>query len=275
MKRSAPRSGCGDKMAAQPFFVIPYQPISIIESNARAERPASHLVEYLYPGMVWRTMGPQIFVNVAMDLGEEKSIDFFAMLGVSSWSGVTANAVMGTSLGGFEQYASASFSIPEPAEPPPAGFLGQWLHWLSAPINSRYPSAYIHNQTVQDHGATFFIVGKRMTFARYAEHDWEVGIDDLSTVTMTRGGVPDIAAGAIMRTISFTMKWVSEAEYFEKVAPLDMACGRGKPVLLCFDPDATSRRQALTFFGLLRENPRNRRINARAFERRFEMLSFI
>lgn len=261
-------------MAKPPFIVIPYEPASVTEYNQLASRPASHLGEFLFPGMVWRTNAPQAFLNVAIDLGSAKPIDFFAMLGMRSPTVVSGNAVLGSTLGTFDQYAGPSISMPETSTPAPADGLGQWMHILGAPITSRYPSALIYS-VLPEFGASFFVVGQRITFERFAEHDWEVGGDDTSQVAFTRGGVPDIAEGVFQRTLSFTLKWVSEAEYFEKVAPLDALVGRRKPVLICFDEEAGARRQALTYFGLLRENPRTKRANARAFERRFEILSLI
>lgn len=265
-------------MARQPFIVIPHEPVSIGSLLEAPGRPASHLLEYLYPGMVWRSGATFAFNSFNMDLGSPKPIDFMALLGLEA--NVAATGQMLIAASAIEDNPSVYGGpikpmpdiYPSPVSP---SFQFQWFQELPSPIVGQFPRFWWANQDGFQGGATFLIVGNKITFQRYAEHDWEIGVDDNSTVAFTRSGVPDIAQGVIQRTLSFTMKWVSEAEYYEKIAPLDEAVGRQKPVLICFDPDAGSRRQALTFFGLLTENPRSRRINARAFERRFEIRSFI
>lgn len=263
-------------MARQPFIVIPHEPVSIEATNAAPGRPASHMAEYLHAGMVWRMPTAQPSQTILMDLGAARDIDHLSLIGTTYSATTQANMILGTALGSGDIYGSPQVSIPPAPQAPnrPDSTVDYWND-LPSVFSARYVGVNITGHTGLPYSAQFLVVGKRITFQRYAEHDWEVGVDDQSQTTITRDGVPDIVEGAIMRTLSFTMKWVSEAEYFDQIALLDQAVGRRKPVLICFDPDAGPRRQALTYFGLLRENPRSRRINARAFERRFEILSFI
>lgn len=261
-------------MAKPPFIVIPYDIASIAATYAASARPASHLAEYLFPQMVWNAGEIQPVQNVIMDLGVTRAIDFMALLGVESGPAIQFLFHLGSTLENVDIYSSGVAPHTAPV-PPRENGRADFYHDLPTSYSARYPTIQSVANSGKAMGAQFAIVGKKITFQRNAEHDWDAGAEDQSQISITTDGVPDITPGAIMRRLSFTMKWVSSDEYFEKVAPLDQAVGRQKPVLICFDEDSGNRRQALTYFGLLRENPSNKRINARAFERRFEILSFI
>jgi hypothetical protein len=264
-------------MAKPPFIVIPHEPVSVTGANAAPGRPASHLFEFLFPGMLWRMQTAATSATIQADFGSARPIDFAALLNVDRGGlSISAGVNLGATAGASGVYAGPAVPVPEVAQvPPPDEGQFHWFHNIAGGLSARHAEWRLQDGSAFTGGAAFAIAGQKITFARYAEHDWEVGVDDSSTVAFTRSGVPDVAEGSIQRTLSFTLKWVSEAEYFDKIVPLDRVVGRRKPVLICFDEDAGARRQALTYFGLLTDNGRSRRINARAFERRFEIRSFI
>ena len=100
------------------------------------------------------------------------------------------------------------------------------------------------------------------------------GCVDQSTIALSRNGVPDIARGAHLRSLGFTLGWLTEAEYETGMGPLSESVGKVDPLYLCFDPDPTTYRQRRTYFGRLAETKVKRRSVTR-FEKQLDMVSMI
>ena len=67
--------------------------------------------------------------------------------------------------------------------------------------------------------------------------------------------MPDITDGYVLRTISFTLWWVSKEEHETMFAPMLRRLGASKVVFCCFDPAPTVDRQARTYLGWLGRPP--------------------
>lgn len=62
-------------------------------------------------------------------------------------------------------------------------------------------------------------------------------------------------AGVKLRTLLFTLSWLGEAEYEDTFRPLAEKIGTTAVLYCCFDPAATTWRQAKTYMGFLGRAP--------------------
>jgi len=263
-------------MALPPFFVRPL-PFSLVgASNQLATNPAAHLAELQYQGMVWRTTSiTGTNAHVVCDLGSLQTVDYFALLGTNALPGTTIELQMDntntTLIGASPTYRSNPQTLITPAVSGRAAY--HW-HWEFTQQSRRYFALIIANHTGAFE-ATFAVIGRRVPSSRYYETDWETAPEDLSQFGLGRNGVPEIATGAMLRRIAFTLGWMTEAEYETAFMPLLLQLGRVNPVFLSFDPEATVYRQARTYFGQMRDlSPVVKRGWSR-FEKKFELLSKI
>ena len=261
-------------MADKPFFVVPLALGTITTGNERANRPASHLGETMYRGMVWQSNGNSD-LWVRCDLGAAQDIDFVALLGTNAQSGTTLRVRLGDSQGevdGTADYDSTAAALinPTPATVPANGYHShlelpstQTKRWLRLDVGSH----------TGDFSASMLVIGKKISPGSYYETAHQRSVRDLGGVTFSRNGVPGISAGEKLRAAVWKMSWLTEEEMEEDFAPMDMVIGKTAPLLACFDPAATSYRQARTYFGIMEDNPALTKLGYQRYERQFQILS--
>lgn len=258
-------------MAEKPFFVEP-RPFTVLNASAGpADRPASHLAEFKYVGMVWQSTAAPF---VTMDFGSAVTVDHVSLLNTNAQPGTQIYVAFGTSeaqaIGG-----SPAFAVSDTLISPAVTGRDRYHGFLSfAPQTYRYMvmSILSHTGTFE---ASILAAGQRISPASYYEPEWEAGAEDLGTLAYGRNTVPEIADGATLRRIGFTLGWMTEAEHDLTFQPLLQRLGRRGSVLCCFDPAATVYRQGRTYFGTMADQSRFRKAGFNRFEKRFEIVSII
>ncbi|WP_334656713.1 hypothetical protein [Sphingomonas panaciterrae] len=260
-------------MAGLPFVVVPQALAQITCGNERAEAPAGHLGEFLYRGMVWRSNGPgSLWVTFQRNATEP--FDFVGILGASARPGTTLRVRVGGSAGATTSapdYDSGALPFISPAITRRDG-LYHAHHELGAARGSQWVRIDIGGHT-GDFEASMLVIGLKRQVARYYETSWRTGVRDLGSITIGRNGVPGISLGTKLRTLEYTLGWVSEEEAETMLAPLDELLGRTTPCLTCFDPEPTAYRQRRTFFGWNEEQPSIGKVAWNRYERAFQVLS--
>lgn len=261
-------------MAGKPFFVKPLPFTVAATGNERAGNLASHLAAFKFPGMTWRSNG-NTGLTVDVDLGAAVTVDYVALLATNAQAGTTIQILMGASLanvqGGSPTFDSGILTLISPAV---TGRDTYHSHYEFGTAQTyRYLRIKIASHT-GDFEASTLVIGKKVQSSRYYEPEWENGPLDLSEIGDNRNGIASEAPGLVMRQISFTLGWLNEAEWETLFQPLLQALGKTEPVLLSFDPDATTYRQNRTYFGRLAES-RGRKRNYNRFEKAFDLKSFI
>lgn len=260
-------------MAETPFFVIPTDLGTITTGNERANRPAAHLDEFYYRGMVWQSNG-NANLWVRCDLGAAADIDFVAVLNANATPSTTIRVRLGDSqaeVDGPADYDSTALPFIDPAITRDDGLYHSHLEldtvqtkqWLRVDIGS-------HSG---DFSGSMLVVGKRLEPTRYYETQWARSVRDLGTLSFARNGVPGVQRGSRLRAIAFTLAWTTEDEMEELFSPMDEAVGKTSPLYLCFDPEATTKRQRRTFFGFNEDQPELTKRGSNRFERGFQFLS--
>lgn len=261
-------------MAGIPFFLEP-RPFTVVSASAGpSNRPASHLAEFDYAGMVWNSNAASEHI-VVIDFGAAVTVDHVSLLNTNAQAGTRMWVGFGTSAaqasGGSPAFSTSPAVLINPA------VTGRDLYhgFLSFTAQTyRYMSLRTdtHSGTFE---ASILAAGQRVTPARYYETEWEAGPEDQSNFARGRNGVPEVARGVNLNRLGFTMAWMTEAEHEQTFAPLQRRLGRTNPCLLCFDPDATVYRQGRTYFGTMADVGRPRKVGFNRFEKRFEIASII
>lgn len=266
-------------MAGKPFFVEPMA-FTASGGGAVSAAPVTHLSEYQFEGMVYRTSDiTGTSALVTLDLGAAREFDYVAVLQSNAQATTTiriqadsnADDLFGGG-GATPEYDSGVLPFISPA------VTGREFYHSHFELPAAQTKRYI-GLIIADHAgpfeASFAVVGKKLASARYYDREWESGPDDLSVFGRGRNGVPDIAQGKTLRRVSFNLGWLTEAEYETGFGPMMQRLGRTGPVLLSFDPEATTLRQSRTYFGTMLDQSRFRMANFNRFEKQFELLSLI
>lgn len=262
-------------MAGKPFFVIPLDLGTVATGNEVANRPATHLGEFNYRGMVWQSNGTSD-LWVRGDFGSAKDIDFVGLLGSNAIPAATTIRIrLGDSqaeVDGTADYDSTALTFvdPTPIAPPPHGYHSH--HELPSMVSKRWWRIDIAGHSGDFEGAKL-VIGKKITASVYYETAWQRSIRDLGGVTFSRNGVPAQSLGEKLRATSFKMSWLTEAEMEGAFSVLDETIGKTSPVFVSFDPEATTYRQRRTFFGWLEDNPSMQKVRYQTFERNFSIIS--
>ena len=259
-------------MAGIPLFVVPLDLGLITAGNAAAATPAAHLGEFLYRGMVWRSIGNGN-VWARGDMGSPQAIDYVAMLAANAQPGTTIRVRLGDSqaqVDGTAPYDSGALPFIAPAITRDDGL---YHSHLELPAQTRRWWRIDIGGHSGDFEASMLVMGKRRIPSKYYETTWQIGQRDLGSISFGRNGVPGIATGATLRTLAYKLSWLTEDEMETLIQPLDEAMGRTTPYLTCFDPDPTVKRQRRTFFGWNESNPSIGKVGFNRFERSFELLS--
>lgn len=251
-------------MAQKPFIVKPLDLGTITSGNERANRPAQHLNERFFAGMVWQSNG-SASLTASGEFDDTYEVDFCALLGTNATETTTINVTVGGSSTGAQLIRD-----PEPL-PPPSGLYHAHVEF-DAPVSGSTWSISIGGHT-GDFQASILVLGLKQTPSKYYETQWKVGVRDLASLSFARNGIADLTPGQKLRTLQFKLGWLNEQEMEEVWAPLDEYLGRSEPHFWCFDPEATEWRQRRTFFGWHEESPQIGKLRYDQFERQFDILS--
>jgi hypothetical protein len=264
-------------MAKLPFVVIPVPLGTITTGNEISAKPAAHLKEFLDIGMTWKSSG-NANLWVRMDMGAAKPIDFVSIIGANAQSGTTIRIRLGDTqaeVDGTADYDSGALAFISPSITSDDGLYSSH-HELPSLQTKQWCRIDIGGHT-GDFEAANFVIGQRVTPSRYYSAGFEFGIHDQGSIDFGRWGVSEITSGMIMRALKFELGWLTEAEEMTMFAPLMKKLGTRNPALWCFDPEATTYRQAKTYFGVVKENPFSvgGRDKPGTYSREFSILSLI
>jgi hypothetical protein len=265
-------------MAGTPFFVVPEALGTVTSGNELATNLASYLGEHYFAGLTWKSSGASS-LYARCNLGSAKAINFCGMLGANAIPATTARLrlapsqalVDGTPGGG--NYDSGALTFIDPAVTDASG-LYHWHHEPASSYTKQWARVDIGSHT-GDFEAAMLVLGTKVSPAKFYETEWERGYEDLATVGFNRFAVPDFTDGALQRVCSFKMSWLTESEFETSILPMAARTGKSRPLFLCFDPEATTYRQARTYFGFLKESLRPRKVAYNRFESQFDFISLI
>lgn len=262
-------------MAALPFFVKPLPFTVSNQGNQLTSNPVLNLSDFHYAGATWKSSGASnLFFSG--DLGAATAVDFAGMLSATALAGTNFMFAMNSSamngIGTGAAYTSGTVPFIAPALTTRSLYHSHLE--IGTPQTYRHFDFYVSSHT-GDFEAAFLVVGKKIAPTRYYDNDYERGFEDLSRFDLGRNGVPDIAYGSVLPSIRFTLSWLTESEHEDYIDPLLKACGTTEPLLLCFDPAATTSRQGRTFFGRLAASKRGQRRHFNVWSRDFEIFSLI
>lgn len=237
----------------KPFFVVPYDLGTITTGNERAEKPAAHLNQFKHIGMVWGSSGAAS-VWVRCNLGSAKAIDFVSMVSANAIPATTWRVRIGDTqaeVDGTADYDSTAVAFISPSITRTDGLYVAHLE-LPSTQTKQWIRIDIGSHT-GDFECSALIVGKKITPTRYYSPDYKRGVEDMGDVDIGRYGVPAETPGRIMRTLGFTLGWITGDEYDTDIGPMLETVGKRTPIFCCFDPEATVYRQRKTYFGWLKE----------------------
>ena len=242
-------------MPALPFMLTPHPLPAIATGNQRTEKPAVHLAQFKHIGMTWRSNG-NASVWIRGDFGQNRLVDFVSLLQANALPATTIRVRLGTTqaqVDGTAPYDSGTAAFINPAISREDGLYHSHLE-IAAPVTARWWRIDIGGHT-GDFEAANLILGQKITAGRYYDKNFEFGVEDLGEIDYGRWGVPEEDEGLIFRSLTFKLPWVVQAEFESGWRPLIEKVGKRKPVLICFDPQASAYRQSKTYFGTFRDSP--------------------
>lgn len=240
----------------KPIFLRPLDLGTIVSGNARLGHAVHHLGRPGDIGLTWKTDGNGN-LWARGDLGSAYTVDFCAMISANAQPGTNIRLRLGDTQGdvdgGSAPYDSGALDFIDPAITREDG-LYHSHHELPAIQTARWWRIDITGHT-GDFEAGALVLGRKIELSRFYNLDFEFGIEDLGDGELTPFGVFDEEPGIFIRTIDFTLDWLTEAEFEGKMRPLIEAVGKRKIVYCCFDPQPTPYRQARTYMGRFEKPP--------------------
>lgn len=260
----------------QPFAVAPALIGPVTSGNELANRPASHLGYLDYIGMVWRSSGPSNLWARGQFFAQE-TIDFVALVNATALPGTTIRVRLGTSqaeVDGTAPYDSGALPFISPSIGRDDGLYHSHLE-LGSAVNATWWRIDIGGHT-GDFEASGLVMGKKLQPARFYDTAFEHGFKDLGALTIAPGGVVSETPGVGLRTLAMTFSWMTEAEFYEKFAPMVRSLLLRGLSYWCFDPAATAYRQDKSYLGYFTKEPFARgRQKPGTFGMEFNLLSLI
>lgn len=242
-------------MPGKPFFVVPLDLGAISAGNETAGYAAANLNRQKEFGMTWKSAG-NANLWVRGNFGSAKPVDFLSLVSANAVAGTQIRLRLGDSqaeVDGTADYDSGAVSFINPAITREDGLYHCHLE-LPAIQTEQWWRIDITGHTGNFQAANL-VMGKKLSGARYYNSDYEYGARDLGDLAFSRFGVLDETPGTVLRSVGFTMGWVSEAEFETMFRPLSEKLGRRGIVFVCFDPEATTYRQARTYLGVFDKLP--------------------
>lgn len=240
-----------------PFAVVPHDLGTIATGNEiAATNPASHLGQFRYIGATWETTNSSN-VWVRGTFGSSKPVDFISMIGANALPGTSWRIRLGTSQasvdGASPSYDSGVIPFIDPAITRTDG-LYHSHHELPSVETRLWWRIDITGHTGAFEAANL-IMGEKIQPTRFYDKDFEFGIEDTGNVDINNNGVIHEIPGQILRTLQFSLGWLTQDEYETKFRPLAESMGTRGMMLWCFDPQPNAYRQSKTYFGMFRSAP--------------------
>ena len=238
----------------KPIFVLPLDLGTFVAGSAQDSNPVYGLGRPLAAAVTWRTNGNSA-IWARGDFGSAQAVDFCALLAANAQSGTTIRLRLGATQGdvdGTAPFDTGTLPFISPSITREDGLYHSHLE-IGSVQTYRYWRIDIGGHT-GDFEASTLVLGKQVVSSRYYSPEFERGVEDLGEMSVGRWGVPDETPGAILRTMSFTLGWMSEAEFEASFRPMLEKKGKRGAVYCCFDPDPTTYRQAKTYLGTMRKS---------------------
>lgn len=235
----------------KPFLVLPLALSNITTGNAKTNRPATHLGLPQYSGMRWESTG-NTNLWVRGQFTGTQAVNFMSLMAANALPGTTIRLRLGTTqaqVDGTAPYDSGDLTLISPAR---TRADGRYHSHLEIPTiqNASWWRIDIGGHT-GDFSASALIMGEKRNPARFYNRDRAIGFEDLGALEIARNGVVAETPGVVLRTLAFRMQWISNEEWFSTWAPIAATKGKRQLVFIAFDPEATERRQDLSFLGFL------------------------
>lgn len=232
----------------RPLFVRPYEGMTITAQNEEAGSPVSHLGVSRHSGLVWRSTSS--FVEVTIDLGAAKPIDFIALLDTNATPTTALRIRIGDTraeVDGTADYDQSGLIIRNPAVSLESGKYHSF-HKLESAITKRWIKI-----TISGHSGPFeashLVIGESKTPEYYPSPDFEFGGDDETGFQVTAGGIASGADDLPNRTLRINFPWMTESDYETYFRHLAERHGVNRPFYMCQDPAETSFRMSRMYFG--------------------------
>lgn len=240
----------------QPLFVEPLQLVDVATNTALPGHPAGNVARLEMIGLIWRTDGGAA-PWLRGQLAPGKVVDFCAIIAANAQPGTAYRLRLGSTPaevdGNAAPYDSGARPFITPAVNADDGLYHSHLEIGAAIAASWWRIDIIgHVGPFETAGV---VLGKSIAAARFYDRDYERGIEPLDSLNVNRFAVPDITDGYVLRTLSFTLSWLTEEEHETMFAPLTRRLGSSKVVYCCFDPAPSVYRQARTYMGWLGRPP--------------------
>lgn len=240
----------------KPIFVRPRDLGAVVCGNAKGGHGVQHLNRPGDPGLTWKTNGNSN-LWARGDFGSSIPIDFCSLVSANAQPGTQIRLRLGATQaevdGGSAPYDSGVQPFINPAVTREDG-LYHSHHELPAPVTARW-----WRIDITDHAGSFeaaaLVIGQKIELKRFYNLDFEYGAEDMGDIELTANLVADEEPGAILRTLEFTLDWVSEDEFHGVIQPLIEALGKRRIIYACFDPQPTAYRQAKTYMGRFEKPP--------------------
>ena len=239
----------------KPIFVIPIDLGAIATGNEISGKPASNLNRNKAIGLTWKSSG-DTNLWVRGDLTTAKPIDFMTLISANALAGTLIRLRLGDTqaeVDGTADYDSTAVAFINPSITRADGLYHSHLE-IGATYTKRWWRIDITGHT-GDFEASTLVLGQAITPSRFYDIGFERGVRDLGSLDFSRFGVFDEEEGAIFRTLDFTMAWQTEAELEASFRPMVESLGSRGVVLVVFDPEATTYRQAKTYLGVMAKPP--------------------
>ena len=263
-------------MIQKPFCVRPQTLTGIATGNERANRPASHLGLPQFAGMRWQSTGNANLWVRGQFGGASQAINFVSLMSANAQPGTTIRVRLGTSQaevdGESAPYDSGALpfilrlasgvifdgsifdgGIFADGDTASVSRLDGLYHShleLPSVVNATWWRIDIGGHT-GDFSASALVMGERRTPSNFYNRDREIGFEDMGSLEISRNGIVAETPGVMLRSLLFRLEWASETEWFDLWAPLFAVKGKRQILFICFDPDATVRRQDKTFLGFM------------------------
>lgn len=260
----------------KPIFIVPLDLGTMATGNAAAGYPVTNLNRHKAIGLTWKTSG-NTNVWARGQFSASRTIDFCSIVSANAVAGTNFRLRLGTTqaqVDGTAPYDSGALSFISPSITREDG-LYHSHHELPSAQTATWWRIDITGHT-GDFQAADLVLGSKVEPSKFYNFDFEFGVEDMGGMEVTRFGVLNEEPGVIMRTATFTLAWVTEAEFEASFRPMIEKLGKKGVVFVAFDPDPTTYRQAKTYMGIMRKAPFARGVRKpKTYQMDFELISFI
>lgn len=260
----------------KPIFITPLDLGTIATGNAQSGFPVTHLNRHKAIGLVWKTTG-NTNVWARGQFSASRAIDFCAIVSANALAGTQIRLRLGTSqaeVDGTAPYDSGNLDFISPSITREDGRYHSHLE-IGTVQTATWWRIDITGHT-GDFQASNLVLGRKVEPSKFYNADFEFGVEDMGSAEFTRFGVMNEEPGVIMRTVSFSLGWQTEAEFEASFRPMMETLGKRGVLYTIFDPDPTTYRQSKTFMGILRKPLFARAMRKpKTYQQDFDILSFI